>query len=144
MCVLKGQCYSKYLKTKAVVCTVMYSCTLSVNNGVFKELVLLCRPTLIEFYGHYSQFWDTLHYKGDFFLNFYDSAKWKFDSYLVRNDQHFILEWCFYMLRKLWPEVAFFYETDIFVLKVYAWKYTCLSASSCGPYDSRTVYPYKL
>jgi hypothetical protein len=63
---------------------------------------------------------ETLQYKGDFSLKFYDIAQWKFDSYLVRNNWHSIFEWCIYMLRKYWPEMAFFYETDIFVLKMYA------------------------
>ena len=45
ICALKGQCNSKYLKTNAGVCIVMYSCSPSVNNGAFKKLVLLCRPT---------------------------------------------------------------------------------------------------
>jgi hypothetical protein len=38
-----------------------------------------------------------------------------------------------------------FFETVIFVLKVYAWKYTCYQYHySCDPYDSRSVYPNKI
>jgi hypothetical protein len=52
---------------------------------------------------------EALQYKGDFSLNFYDNVQWKVDNYLAINDQHCILEWCIYMLRKFWPEMAFLY-----------------------------------